>query len=350
MNILMSFKEQRQFILNKMNLLIITQKVNKADPVLGFFHEWILEFSKNLKNVTVICLEKGEYDLPENVRVLSLGKEAGVGKIGILWRLYKYVWQYRDDYDAVFVHMNQSYVIFCGLFWRIFKKKISLWYAHGGVSASLKFAEKIVDIIFTSTSNGFRLPSKKVRIVGQGIDTNFFIPNTEQSRKQNNLLTVSRISKTKRIDLMIGTLSHLPSHTLDIVGDAITEPDKQYMEQCKQLAKDLIVEDRIIWHGAVTHAGVREFYQKAGAFINLSETGSLDKVILEAIACNTPVISSNIAARDVLGVYMVSPDIESVLQGIIDTKEFLVSNKAREDVTKKHGLGRLISILVEQMK
>lgn len=333
-----------------MKLLIITQKVDRSDAVLGFFHEWIVEFSKKLDSVIVICLERGEYDLPENIKVLSLGKEEKKSKFEYIFRLYKYIWKYRKDYDAVFVHMNQSYVILCGLFWYIFRKKISLWYAHGGISTSLKFAEKIVDIIFTSTSNGFRLSSKKVCIVGQGIDTNFFVPNITLSIKPNNLLTVSRISKTKRIDLMIEALSRLPGYTLDVVGDAITEPDKQYLEQCKKLAKDLHVEDRVTWHGAVRHAGIREFYQKAGAFINLSETGSLDKVILEAIACNTPVISSNVSSRDVLGVYIVSPDIESVSQGIIDMKDFLVSDKAREDVSKKHGLGRLISLLVEKIK
>ena len=47
-----------------MKLLIITQKVNKIDPILGFFHGWIIEFAKHFESITVICLEKGEYNLP----------------------------------------------------------------------------------------------------------------------------------------------------------------------------------------------------------------------------------------------------------------------------------------------
>ena len=58
-----------------MKLLIITQKVDINDPVLGFFHRWLEEFAKHYEFVTVICLEKGEHRLPENVKVLSLGKE-----------------------------------------------------------------------------------------------------------------------------------------------------------------------------------------------------------------------------------------------------------------------------------
>ena len=32
----------------KKNILIITQKVDINDPVLGFFHQWIVEFSKRV--------------------------------------------------------------------------------------------------------------------------------------------------------------------------------------------------------------------------------------------------------------------------------------------------------------
>lgn len=58
-----------------MRLLIVTQKVDKNDPILGFFHRWIEEFSKHCEKLTVICLQAGEFKLPANVTVLSLGKE-----------------------------------------------------------------------------------------------------------------------------------------------------------------------------------------------------------------------------------------------------------------------------------
>ena len=58
-----------------MKLLITTQTVNINDPVLGFFHRWLKEFAENCEQVTVICLQVGEYQLPPNVKVISLGKE-----------------------------------------------------------------------------------------------------------------------------------------------------------------------------------------------------------------------------------------------------------------------------------
>jgi hypothetical protein len=67
-----------------MKLLIITQKVDINDPILGFFHRWIEEFAKHCEKITVICLYKGTYNLPNNVKVLSLGKEEGVIYIGFI--------------------------------------------------------------------------------------------------------------------------------------------------------------------------------------------------------------------------------------------------------------------------
>jgi len=58
-----------------MKPLILTQKIDINDDVLGFFHNWIKEFAKHCESVVVVCLRKGEYDLPENVKILSLGKE-----------------------------------------------------------------------------------------------------------------------------------------------------------------------------------------------------------------------------------------------------------------------------------
>ena len=50
-----------------MKLLICTQKVDKNDSVLGFFHRWIEEFAKHCEKVTVICLQKGDDDLPAKI-------------------------------------------------------------------------------------------------------------------------------------------------------------------------------------------------------------------------------------------------------------------------------------------
>ena len=78
-----------------MRLLIVTQKVDEHDAVLGFFHRWIVGLAKHCERMTVICLEEGAHHVPENVKVLSLGKEEGVNKLGYLYRFYKNIWRER---------------------------------------------------------------------------------------------------------------------------------------------------------------------------------------------------------------------------------------------------------------
>ena len=114
----------------KLKLLIITQAIDLDNPVLGFFHRWVGEFSKHNEKLTVICLEKGKYNLPANVEVLSLGKEEGSSRFKYLWCFYKYLWRERTNYDVVFVHMNQEYILLAGWWWRLTGKKVVLWRNH----------------------------------------------------------------------------------------------------------------------------------------------------------------------------------------------------------------------------
>src|SRR3989338_8420817 len=100
-----------------MRLLVVTQKIDVGDSVLGFMHGWIAEFSRQAESVSVVCLEKGTVNLPDNVKVFSLGKEKTELRImnyelwkkaKYIWRFVRYIAQLRNQYDAVFVHMNPA--------------------------------------------------------------------------------------------------------------------------------------------------------------------------------------------------------------------------------------------------
>jgi hypothetical protein len=107
------FKKKHVFENNKKDkdILIITQKIDKNDSYFGFFHDWVIEFAKNCNKVTVISLETYSYDLPSNVSVFSLGKENNKNKFNYLKNLYKYIYEYRDNYDVVLCHMSPLYVM-----------------------------------------------------------------------------------------------------------------------------------------------------------------------------------------------------------------------------------------------
>ncbi|MBI5005271.1 MAG: glycosyltransferase family 4 protein [Candidatus Lloydbacteria bacterium] len=287
-----------------MRLLIITQKVDEQDDNLGFFVRWIEEFAKHTEKVTVICLQKGKYRLPQNVSVLSLGKEEPasvwiIKTFRYIERFYVYVWKERDNYDAVFVHMNPIYILLGGVFWKLLSKKIALWYTHKQVDIKLRVAEKLADIVFTASKESFRWKSDKVHVVGHGIDTEKFKSQISNLKSDGvlKILSVSRITPAKNIHLMLEAAELLKkegiSFEMKIVGAPIREVDKAYFTRLKKEVQEKNLNDSVFFVGAVPYSDIPAFYQKSDLFINLSETGSLDKAVLEAMASGVSVLTSN---------------------------------------------------------
>lgn len=335
-----------------MRILILTQKVDKNDPILGFFHRWIEEFSKNFEKVTVVCLEKGSYDLAENVEVLSLGKEESRSRIRYILRFYRYIWNKKHEYDVVFVHMNQIYVLLGGLLWRMWRKPIGLWYAHKKVSLSLKIAVRLANYIFSVSKESFRYETEKLCILGHGIDTNRFHPGeTLKTDTVPRILTVGRIAPIKNIDVMIDAVYLLKQNGIstyfDIVGDAIYVSDKEYLDALKNKVSDLGLSHEVNFLGSVPNTEIPSFYRSADVFLNLSNTGSVDKAVLEAMASGSKVLTSNDAFRSILDTkYLSNRNAETIAKDL----EYLLSDDSREDLRRYVKEFHNLAILVPKMK
>lgn len=262
-----------------MKLLIVTQAVDVQHSNLGFFVRWIAAFAEHCEEVTVIANEVGRYSLPKNVTVFGLGKESGSSRLARYVKYFALIVWFSSRYDTVFCHMNPEYVIAGSWWWRLTGKKIVFWYMHKSVTARLKLAEQIADVIVTASPESFRLPSKKVHVVGHGIDTDIFRPDPSVVRG-THALSVGRLSKSKRHDKAIDIAAE-QGIGLRIAGEG---PEREFLEQYAQSRKV-----RVTFLGGLTHMQLRDEYLRAALFIHTSETGSLDKVLLEAMACGTPI-------------------------------------------------------------
>ncbi len=338
-----------------MKLLICTQVVDKNHPILGFFHGWITEFSKNFEEVHVICLFEGAHSLPENVHVHSLGKEDGENRIKYIWRFYKYFWQLRQEYDVVFVHMNQVYVIMGGIFWRIWHKKIGLWYMHRSVAGGLWLAEKLTNKIFTASKESFRLPSNKVIITGHGVDTQNFVMN-HNLVKDVDLISISRLSPSKNIEMAIESLRLIRkkiSLTLTIIGGVNSDAEEQYKLKLERLIDEADLSDAVVFVGPVEHNKLPAWLGRAKVFMHTAMNGSLDKALLEPLLVGIPVVSSAEAAVALPLEEWHVGSAEEMAEAVIDIFQNDNSLKVKElqaFVLEKHSLKSLIPNISNELK
>ena len=282
-----------------MRLLIVTQNVDRTDPILGFFHRWIQEFSSQCESVIVIGQKTGEYDLSSNVQVISLGKERGVSRIVQVWHFLQIIWSKQRQYDAVFVHMTPVWMVLGGKLWWILRKKRMLWYAAKGGGWMLPAAVMWSQKVFTSTPDGLPIQTKKKVVTGQGIDTTVFAPPESGERDASLLVSVGRITRSKRLHMLVDTLAALgPNYRLNLIGEPRTPSDQEYKRELMGQIEELGLADRVTF-GPVPPKDLPRILQKAALFLHASET-TLDKAVLESMACGCPVVSCCAVVQQVL--------------------------------------------------
>ncbi len=326
-----------------MKLLIVTQKVDATDRNLGFFIRWIKKFSEHAE-VTVIANEVGSYDFPENVRVLSLGKEKGTSRLIRLFRYRILLWETLSKVDGVFFHMCPEYVLAAKLLPRLFRKKSILWYTHKEVSLRLRVASWLVNKIYTASKESCRLPSKKVEVVGHGIDVDFFT-NRPTQRTPFHLVSVGRIAPVKDLETIIRAFLELKKKDstteLSIVGVPITAVDQLYRAKLANLAPS-------VHFTSFPYGEVFEHEYPYNVFVHASKTGSMDKAVLEALSAGLPVFTSSEAfASTIPGVTKFREgdpsDLAQKLLLASKRGEIVYTDRGREWVQEHHSLDRLIT-------
>ena len=342
-----------------MKLLICTQKVDKNDPVLGFFHGWIIEFSKRFESITVICLQKGEYDLPKNVKVLSLGKEDQVSRIVYVWRFYKYIWAERRNYDRVFVHMNQEYILLGWKMWKLFGKKIYMWRNHYAGTMLTDIAALFCTHVFCTSKYSYTAKYKKTVFMPVGIDTNVFKPDVSVRRMPHSILSLGRVSPSKNIGLLIDALNILKQTNIDFVasiyGDALPQ-DVAYLESLKRKVEQLDMGAQVTFYSGVPNYATPQIYSAHEIFVNMSPSGMYDKTIFEAMACGTASLSCNKNLKGVIDdKYMFEENskesLATTLKNIMTNSGTNLGGNMRSFVETNHSLQslgvRLLQLLSE---
>jgi glycosyltransferase involved in cell wall biosynthesis len=124
------------------------------------------------------------------------------------------------------------------------------------------------------------------------------LPAHNTFRAQHNIasdvplvLFLARINKIKGVDFLVSAFAEvartLPDAVLAIVG-----PDDGFLPEVKAQIKTLGIQDRVRFIGYVDGAAKLEAYQASDVYVLPSNYEILGITLLEALACRTPVITT----------------------------------------------------------
>lgn len=163
---------------------------------------------------------------------------------------------------------------------------------------------------------------RKIATLRNGVDLELFRPVDRQEVRARlgisgfALLSVGNLVALKGHDRIIESLSELPGAHLFIAGSG---PDAEALQK---LAKVNKMEDRVRLLGPLPQETLREYYGACDALVLASSREGWANVLLEAMACGTPVVASRVGgtpevvSSPAAGVLMASNTPEGIAQGV----------------------------------
>ena len=159
--------------------------------------------------------------------------------------------------------------------------------------------------------NLYNADETRITVLPPGVNTDRFYPIPMDEAKEvvgipkedRMVLFVGRIEPLKGIDTLIEAMAMLKikckkcPHYLVIIGGENDNPEEQLsneMERLKTLSHKLGIEDVIIFAGKRGQDSLPYYYSAAEVVVMPSHYESFGMVALEAMACGTPMIASEV--------------------------------------------------------
>ncbi len=345
-----------------MRLLLFNLVTDVNDPVLGFGAVWLRELARHCESIDVITMYRGTVDVPANVTVYSAGRERGWSKARRLAEFYRHLTRLlaARRYDACFAHMMPLFAALAGPLLKARGIPQVLWYAHRQDTQQLRLGLAMSWRAVTSVETSFPIRSDKLRVVGQGIDTDFFSPAQTAARVDNEspqVLHIARLASIKHQATTIRAAAQTEA-SLTLIGGVQTGYPEDYPGELRRLCAELDMSDRCRFTGDLPPDQVRDWCRRATLALNASPVGLFDKSALESMSCAAPTLVCNPAFAPVLGDYrdllmFAGPeDVDGLrdrireLLSLSAAERSSIGESLRAGIKREHSLGALIQRLL----
>ena len=179
----------------------------------------------------------------------------------------------------------------------------------GGV-AQLRYADAhiaISDLIYDDICD--KLDNPTVFRINNPVDLHKFCYDIQDKQFDKKICYVGRVNHIKRLDLIIEAMAKLDREwELEIIGS----DDDGYADYIKDMAKKLLVEDRIVWWGWQSEPW--KIAAKNDVIVMASDVEGFPLVAIEALANGLPVISTPASGMEEL----IQPGINGYLYNFND--------------------------------
>lgn len=371
------------------NLLLFNLATDADDPVLGFATEWLNRIARLYDHVDVITMRVGKLAVADNVHVYSVGKERGYSEARRAAEFYRLLASLlmRRRYIACFAHMMPLFAAMGAPLVKAAGTRLVTWYTHRQVSRTLQIATRMSDRVVTASADSFPIPTDKLRVLGHGIDSDFYRPEyvelidplnpndetggtrprlsqTQESviKDGNYIVQVARLMPIKHQATLLNAIAPLKEARIVLVGGSPPDTDGNYEHKLRGLAHGLALGARVAFAGAQPPILVREYYHRACIAVNLSPPGLFDKAALESMMMGLPTIVANPAFNPLLGDHrdllcLPSPeDVEGLterlqkLLGLIPLERLAIGASLRRRTLEQHSLSGLIRRLDQVLR
>ena len=345
-------------------MMKIVQTPVRFYPFVGGVENYVYNLSKELvkkgHKVTVICANEPNTKRKETINGIDVKRLPYIGKIAntnitptLPLELFK------EDFDIIHTHLPTPWSAdWSTIFAKLKSKPLVLTYHNDIVSkgltsyiakfynlTSLKMVLELSDkIVITQSSYLNRSPylSKyrdKIEVIPVGVDTEKFKPLNIQEY-ENTLFFLSILDKFheyKGLEYLLKALKIVKDEIKNVKLIVGGEGDlKSYYQE---IANSLGLENNVRFVGFIPDSKIVEYYNRCSAFVLPSYSSDQEGfgiVLLEALACGKPVITTEIVgvSKDVqefnAGVVVKPRDVDSLANAIVEILQ-------DEDLRRKMG-------------
>ncbi|MDI6632630.1 MAG: glycosyltransferase family 4 protein [Bacillota bacterium] len=351
-----------------MRLLLFNLATDADDPILGFTTRWTQALAKRVASVDVITMRAGRIEVPGNVQVYSVGKEKGYSEPRRILEFYRHLFRILRErrIDVCFSHMIPEFTILAAPVLKAKGVPIVTWYAHPALTWKLKLAHYLSDRMVASLAKAYPYKQDKLTVVGQGIDTDLFAPDGMPPEEPPIILCAGRLSPVKDHPTLLKAAALLRDRwgqlfRVVIVGGPAGAAGEAYARSLRDLAQELGLQDIVHFEPPVPMTALPPWYRRCTLQVNLTPTGSGDKVVLEVMSCGRPCLVANEGFRETLGEYADRllfrcgdpEDLAAKLQRLLQMEKaelVWMGNYLRNNVIRFHSLEGLAERLTEIFK